>query len=200
MGDDALRVARERASGLEPAAAASRVGAGWDGSRHEFTLPFLGSVASVTYPGYEVLLCDEPSPPHIAALLVYHLAWSDGSMPGGRWISFAELPDASFYVSAFRGYTGAHIARHFSTRAATPGEAVARVGGERLPGLADEAWRISALPRVPVALLWWNADDEFEARAELLFNSTASHHLNTEGCAILGSWLTSLLVRSSGPL
>lgn len=195
MGDDALRAARGKAAGLEPAAAASRAGAEWDAEKLEFRLEFFGSPASMTYPAYVVSLGQDSAPPHIAALLVYYLALSDGSVPTGRWVSFANLPDASFYVTAFRGYTGAHIARHFASQAEKLSDAVRQVGGEDLPGFADRAWRIPALPRVPVALLWWNADDEFEARAELLFDATASHHLNTEACAILGSWLTSLLVR-----
>lgn len=191
---DALAAARATAAGLDPVGAASRVGAEWDDVALEFRLPCFGRVVSVTYPAYEVSIGDEAAPTHIAALVVYHLALSDGSLPTGTWISFADLPDGSFYVSAFRGYTGGPIVRCFSPDGRRLRHAVARLGGATLPGLADRAWRIPALPRMPLALLWWDADEEFEARAELLFASNAPHHLNTEGCAILGSWLTSLLV------
>jgi hypothetical protein len=61
--------------------------------------------------------------------------------------------------------------------------------------MADRAWRIPALPRVPVALLWWDGDDEFDPRADLLFDATASHHLTTDGCAVLGSWITGTISR-----
>ena len=193
MGD-ALAAARATAAGLDPAAAASRVGAEWDDVALEFRLPSFGRIATITYPAYEVSLGDEAAPAHIAALVVYHLALSDGSLPTGTWISFADLPDGSFYVSAFRGYTGGPIVQCFSPDGRKLCRAVARSGGAALPGLADRAWRIPALPRMPLALLWWDADEEFDARAELLFDSTAPRHLNTEGCAILGSWLTSLLV------
>ena len=77
--------------------------------------------------------------------------------------------------------------------------AIASLGGRPLTSAelatnADAAWVIDALPRVPVALLWWDADDEFPARAELLFDRTATNHLPTDGCAIVGSWLTTRLV------
>ena len=195
MGDDALRVAREQAASIDPAEAAARVGADWDARRGEFSLRFLGSAASLTHPGFEVGIGGHAPPPHIAALLVYHLAISDGSMPSGEWISFAELPEASFYVTAFRGYTGARIAREFAPVGTRLESVVDGVGGTDLPGLADRAWLIPALPRVPIALLWWDADDEFDARAELLFDSSAAAHLTTDGCAVLGSWLTSTLCR-----
>ena len=198
MSADALRVAREKAAGLDPSAAASRIGAEWSEGDHSLTLPFLGKTASITHPAYEVTVAARPAPPHIAALLVYHLVLSDGSMPIGTWVSFADLPDASFYVTAFRGYTGTRIARHFASHVTRLDSAIMSVGSEKLPGLADHAWLVPALPRVPMALLWWEADDEFEARAEILFDSTASHHLTTDGCAILGSWLTSMLIRHEG--
>jgi len=196
MSGEALRVAREAASGLDPARAADRIGAQWDEKKLEFRLPVFGSLASVAYPSYEVAIDGRPAPPHLAALLVYHLSLSDGSMTAGEWISFASLPDAAFYVTAFRGYTGAMLVRRFAaTHEVVLGEAVERVGGEKLAGFGDRAWRIPALPRVPLALLWWNASEEFDARAELLFDSTAARHLTTDGCAVLGSWLTSLLSR-----
>lgn len=199
MGEEALKVARHMAAGRSPREAASRTGAAWDEKRRQLTLPFLGATASVTFPDLNVAIDDRRAPSHIAALVLYHIALSDGSTPTGEWISFAQLPDASFYVTAFRGYTGARIARHFSTlHASSLGNAVGSLGGERLPGLADNAWFIPALPHVPLALLWWDSDDEFEARAELLFDATASHHLTTDGCALLGSVLTSQLVAQAG--
>ncbi len=193
MSNDALRAAREAAADLDPVAASLRVGADWDATRREFAFPFFGARATVTHPAYEVAADGRPLPPHIAALIVYHLAQSDGSLPVGKWISFAELPDGSFYATAFRGYASARIARQFAVRSEDLAQATERLCAEPLRGLADRAWLVPALPRVPIALLWWDADDEFGARAELLFDASVPHHLNTEGCAILGSWLTALL-------
>jgi hypothetical protein len=112
-------------------------------------------------------------------------------------MSFAELPEASFYVTAFNGYTGAQIARIFGPEGARLDAAAERIGATPLTGLADRAWNVPGLPRVPVALLWWDADDEFGARAQLLYDRTASAHLTTDGCAVLGSWLTSMLSRGA---
>jgi hypothetical protein len=198
MGDDALRVARQKAADLDPAEAAACVDAVWDADTATFALPFLGGTATLTHPGFEVMIDDSPAPPHVAALLVYHLAISDGTPPAGEWMSFADLPEASFYVTAFNGYTGAQIARTFGPDGERLDDAVPRqIGGSPIEGVADRAWTIPALPRVPVALLWWDADEEFGARAQLLYDETASHHLTTDGCAVLGSWLTSVLSRGA---
>ncbi len=196
MSSEALRVARDLARAVSPQVAAAAVGAVFEGSADKgvFTLSFLGAPVSIRWPELELVDASR-TPPHIEALLFYHIARSDGSTPSGRWISFAELPDGGYYVAAFRGYTAAAIVRRFAGAPDTLEAAMARVSAVPLAGHADRAWLVEALPRVPVAVLWWDADDEFEARAELLFDATASRHLTTDGCAVLGSWLTAMIVR-----
>lgn len=200
MSEDALKAARALAVGIDPAAAAARCGAGFDGNAAagEFLLPFLGVEVGIRFPEFEI---DPRSglPPHVQALLVYHLAQSDGSLPVGEWCSFADLPNARFYARAFQGYTGDALCRRIGGRADGVAEAVAALGGRALDPAelatnADAAWVVPALPRVPVTMLWWDADEEFSARSELLFDTTAASHLPTDGCAVLGSWLTSRVI------
>lgn len=197
---DALKAARERAEDIDPKASARACDVAYDGDEAygAFLVPFLGDDIRITFPEFDCVPSDAV-PPHVLALLIHHLAVSDGSIPTGPWISFADLPNGGFYVTAFRGYTAGPIMRRFTGHEADLERAVGAVGGQGLPGMADRAWRIQALPRVPVALLWWDGDEEFEPRVEILFDITASHHLPTDGCAILGSWLTSRLERIAGP-
>jgi len=203
MSEDALIAARKLAErrfamGIDPRATAAACGGRYDGDAEGvITLPFLGAEVRLTYPQFE-LAPGETLPSHVAALLVYYLACSDGSLPVNHWVSLADLPNGEFYVNAFRGYTGAILAREFGQRPEALASAIAVLGATELPGLADLAWRIPALPLVPIALLWWNADDEFDARAELLFDVTAPNHLPTDGCAVLGSWTTATLLRLAG--
>jgi hypothetical protein len=200
VGDNALRAARELAAGLDPSAAAERCGAEFksDENGGRFSLQLLGADVAIHFPEFE-FESDCRLPPHLQALLVHHLAISDGSEPLGQWRAFADLPNGRFYASAFQGYTGDALVRRLCARAAELPDSVASLGGraltrDELATNADAAWAVAALPRVPIAILWWDADDEFSARAELLFDKTASSHLPIDGCAVLGSWLTSRLV------
>jgi hypothetical protein len=199
VGDDALRVARELAASLDPTTAAERCGALFesDSQGQRFCLSFLGADVEIGYPQLDF----GPSaqlPPHVQALLVYYLATCDGSRPTGEWHAFADLPDGRFYSRAFQGYTGDALSRRVGERSTGLSLAVEALGGRGLSPAelatnADCAWVIPALPRVPVAVVWWDADDEFPSRAELLFDATAPNHLPTDGCAVLGSWLTGRL-------
>lgn len=208
MGEDALQAARGAAATLDPDEAAERCGAHFEPSPGggRFIVPFLGADVLIDHP--EFAFAPQPwLPPHVQALLVYYLATSDGAFPTGSWRSFVDLPDGTFYWRAFQGYTGDALARRVGERATGLAEAVAELGGRDLPQRelatnADRAWVLPALPRVPVAVLWWDGDDEFGSRAEMLFDETATSHLPTDGCAVLGSWLTSRLasiVESSRP-
>jgi hypothetical protein len=49
-------------------------------------------------------------------------------------------------------------------------------GGEAVD-YGDAAFRFYPLPRVPIVLILWAADEEFPARADILFDSTCEFHL-----------------------
>ena len=59
-----------------------------------------------------------------------------------------------------------------------PGFMVAgkRLGGSPLP-MADAAFSFEITPRIPVAVLLWQGDEEFESQAKLLFDKTIAQHL-----------------------
>lgn len=196
MSETGLEAARRLAVRRDPFEAGAVCAVAYEGdrTRGDFIVPFLGTELRVSYPEFA---CDAV-PPHVLALIVYHLALSDGTPPSGRWISFAELPDGGFYVAAFRGYAASAVVRRFASARSSLEAAAETLDATRLAGMADAAWSIRALPRLPVALLWWDGDDEFGPRAEFLFDESASRHLQTDGCAVLGSWITSLLSRAAG--
>ena len=50
------------------------------------------------------------------------------------------------------------------------------LGGEQLD-FGDASLMLFPFPRVPVVLLLWTGDEEFPARADLLFDATCSSHL-----------------------
>lgn len=51
-----------------------------------------------------------------------------------------------------------------------------QLGGSRL-GYGDAAVRLFPFPRIPVVLILWREDEEFPARADLLFDSACEFHL-----------------------
>ena len=137
--------------------------------------------------------------PFDTAMLLYYLRASDGTPTSGTWVSFRELPNASLYHQAFTGYTGNRLAAAFGLAPDSLDHSARNIGGEPIVGLAPHAWRFLALPRIPLAACLWPGDEEVRAQAAVLFDSSAGHHLPTDGLALLGSGLTGRLIRESAP-
>jgi hypothetical protein len=137
MAVAALSAARALAQRREPHEMAAACGVRYEGSPDagEFHLVFLGMPVALSWPDLEQQPGTASLPGHVLALLVYHLALSDGASPTGRRITFAELPDAMFYASAFRGYTGDALVREFGSDKRLL--AAEYLGGVPIEGLAN---------------------------------------------------------------
>lgn len=173
---------------------AGRTGAAYHQSTGEMGIPLFGKRLIITP---ELMVLEEKSREkaglNTQALLLYHLTCSDGVLVTGRWISFRELPDGGFYHQAFQGYTGHQLAKTFQNDIGGLKSAALSLGG-RPEAMGDLAFSFRALPRVPVALIYWLGDEDFPASARILFDASAGHHLPTDACALLGSTLTRRLI------
>ncbi|MGB2896310.1 MAG: DUF3786 domain-containing protein [Anaerolineales bacterium] len=167
-----------------------------------------GDAILLTYWGQSVALSwpalDAFSPPggsqcstFDTAMLLYYLNTADGSPMADRWIGFRELPDGGFYHQAFQGYSGNQIAKVFGEDPETFALAAEAIGGQSLPALAPHAYLFHPLPRIRLAATLWPGDDEFPAKASVLFDATAGHYMPIDGLALLGAGLARRLIKAS---
>jgi hypothetical protein len=54
------------------------------------------------------------------------------------------------------------------------------------------------LPRIQLAAILWPGDEEFPARASVLFDGAASHYMTIDGLALLGAGLARRLEKNRG--
>ena len=107
-----------------------------------------------------------------------------------------ELPDGRMYNQAFQGYSGDELIKAFDLNVDAFKAACEKVGGVATP-LGDAAYIFHALPRLSMAVNYWCGDEDFPSSCKILFDSSASHYLPTDVCAILGSMLTRKLIKSA---
>jgi hypothetical protein len=140
----------------------------------------------------------EEAPSFIASLILTYLVTADGTTPSSRWIGFRDLPDGTFYVQAFEGYSGGRLVRELEPRGGIESfrRAAEHLGGVPLP-LGDAGYTFAVLPRVHLAAAYWEGDDEFPSQARVLFEDTAAHYLPTDGLAILGSQLVGKILKTA---
>lgn len=168
----------------------------------EFHLQLWRREIILTYPDLQVL--DASSRTELSVfdqtMVLYYFHTCDGTPMAASWIAFSELPDGRFYSQAFQGYTGRELVNAFGNDLPTFEGAARNAGGEKrfpLAGapLGDSAFAYQALPRVPLLVVYWLGDEDFQPNCQILFDAAVSHHMPTDACAILGSTLTRKLLK-----
>jgi hypothetical protein len=132
------------------------------------------------------------------AILLYNFIASGGkAQPTGTWITYQSLPNSVSKAKTLARLEK-ELAAHF---AGSPGQLrnrAAALGAQ--PANASENADCQGvfwpLPRVPILLLFWQAEpeEEFQAQAHFLFDSTVSEFLDLESLLFLVEQLIEKLV------
>ncbi len=191
-----IEAARRQLAACDAAEVARRAGLTVRNGRLD--LPLLDSGYHIAWPDLSITFRDgSDCPEDLVILVLDYLVRADGSAPTGEWIGFQELPDGAFYRRAFQGYSGDRLVRDLAADVDRFRQAARALDGEPLP-MGDTAFAFRVLPHVPLAVVWWDEDDEFPANATVLFDRVADVYLPTDGLAILGRMLCRALVKAAG--
>ena len=165
--------------------------------RGELRLSLFDTAVLVTYPGLVGFdaKTDDELPLPFQAVLAYYFHTSDGAPLTSQWLSFADLPDGRIYNQAFQGYSGDELVKAFQLDVAAF-KAACEMGGGVATLFGDAAYIFYALPRLPLLVNFWCGDEDFPSSCKILFDSSVSHYLPTDVCAILGSMLTRKLIKN----
>jgi len=106
-------------------------------------------------------------------------------------VTYKDFKDAAPYVGGFRNIAGLPIARHFGNSLQRLEKRCLALEGRSFNTevSCQLAVKFHALPKVPVVLLFNDADEEFPAQATLLFQKNADSYLDMECLAMIGSTL-----------
>ena len=196
----ALALAREQLRAAAPLDTAYRAGVRYQpggASSGCFELLYLNRPFRVTHPDGLVLYADTQKPPsHAFCLLILHyLACADGHPLADRWAAFRELPDGLMYDRAFRDRVEPPLLAAFGSRQERFASAARVLGGQPL-AFGDAAFAFAALPRLPMAVIFYAGDDELPGTVSVLFDGAAGHYLPTEDLAVLGGLLVGSLLKT----
>jgi hypothetical protein len=154
---------------------------------HEgLVLPYFGQPRWVVWPEVTVTGPEgAPEPPLTEQILILHyLQTTSGMEPEGVSVDFKQVPQGSFYWSAFVSRAKKPLLMAFGANPDFYLQVATAMGG--IPqDLGDAAAQFLALPLVPVTHVLWAGDEEFDPDASILFDVTIPGHMPTEDIAAL---------------
>lgn len=158
-----------------------------------FRIPFLDQVYRVSFPDMKFEREDQAETTEIPIqeqVLILHYMMGKGTSPvSGQWVSYREIPGASFYYSAFVKRAVNPLKGVFGRNVPGFKQVAERLSGKKVePG--DAAYEFDVFPRIPLQLIVWEGDDEFPAEANILFKAGIETILSPEDIA----WLAGMLV------
>jgi len=193
----AYDLARERVAALDPKQCLQHPGFQLVEGK-EIAFPFLGVRRIVSLPDGRVFNdSGAEETPRLAALLLHYLLASTKlpSVLTGREIEFRSLPGGMSYIGPYSGRTIARLIREFDDEIGLLRSAALSLRAELCEGEGDLAFSVEVLPQVPVKIIFWQKDEEFPARATILYDASIAEALTTEDVVVLTEALVGELIR-----
>ena len=176
---------KEKTSSIDFSIAAEPIGCNWSGpDRDSLFLKFLGQDVELSHD--TVLICGrEVEDPRDQILLYNYIHFGGGPVPEQDWIGMESLPNSISKIRTLRVYCEERIADHFSGKAELLKQHAAEIGGvlqEQPEQNCTAAFLVSALPRLPLYVLFWDEEEEdgFPAKVKVLFDKNVLAFLDIE--------------------
>jgi hypothetical protein len=171
---------------IDLASSAAELGAAVEGNA--LKIPLFGNQHTVSADGISDPMGKRPSHDICVILSKYVLLCPHGRLENNQWVSFRDFKDSGPLITYFAHDVERGIASFFSGRLNDLEKACAALKGSppRLEATYDLSRRFEALPRLPIILLYNDADEEFPAKCAILFEARAERYLDAECLAMVG--------------
>ncbi len=115
-------------------------------------------------------------PDYMALFIVHYLLGSTTTPPAGEWVSEKDIPGGTAFFRGPHTLPTGKLVYTFGDDLDRFSKTCLRTGG-RPVDMADAAFAFDIRPNIPVAVLYWQGDEDFGAEAKLLFDRSISRHL-----------------------
>jgi hypothetical protein len=135
----------------------------------------------------------------VGSALIYYILKESSSRAKGKFVKFSELAGPLFNQSSYSpGALEGPLIKRFQGRLPELLAAAASVGGRQggEAGLGSVSLIFNLLPHLPLQLIFYDRDDEFPARATLLFDDNATQIIEFEVLAVLVTVFVQFLIKA----
>ena len=163
----------------DPEIVTSRTDCRFDKIKEQYIVNIWGHTYCVDLNKYEVRPQEQGLKTHHNCLylfILYYLMKSKSIAPSGVWVSEKDIPGGAAF------FRGPHtIPVDLITGRFGEDIDLFKKECEKLKGIplkmADAAFLFNITPTIPVAVLYWQGDEDFPSEARLLFDRTIEQHL-----------------------
>ena len=155
-------------------------------------IPLLDRTYLVSYPRFEFedqADNQKEIPLQEQVLILHYLMAAETPDLSGQWVSYREIPGASFYFGAFVKRAVDPLKKVFGQNISGFCQAAEKLQARKIEN-GDAGFEFQMFPAVPLQLILWEGDNEFPAEANILFDKTIGRMLSPEDVA----WLAGMVV------
>ncbi|MCP3874279.1 MAG: DUF3786 domain-containing protein [Desulfobacteraceae bacterium] len=156
-----------------------RTGCKFDKSKNQYVIKIWGRSYCIDLNNYEI----KPVGSHVKTyrdflylFILYYLMKSKNIDPSGTWVSEKDITGGAAFFRGPHTIPTDVIIQKFGDDIALFKKECNVLGGSAI-NLADVAFAFQITPSIPVAVLYWQGDEDFPSEAKLLFDKTIEHHL-----------------------
>ena len=133
------------------------------------------------------------------AMAIYHLFYYSRpeARVKGEFVPFRQVKRAAPFEAAYKRNILEPFARTFGGHMEELANACRRLGGKPIPQ-GDVGFVINVFSCMPLTVVFWDRDEEFEAQANILFDADITDYLHEETVVLVAEELTRRLVEEAG--
>jgi Domain of unknown function (DUF3786) len=115
----------------------------------------------------------------LGLVIVYYLLRSKDIAVSKEWISEKDIPGGPTFFRGPHKIPTHIIENRYENNIKEFREICEKLQGIPL-NMADSAYSFRIVPRIPVAVQFWDADEDFPAESKILFDKTITEHLSPD--------------------
>ncbi|MDI6801916.1 MAG: DUF3786 domain-containing protein [Thermodesulfovibrionales bacterium] len=124
--------------------------------------------------------------PWIKILLLHYIRTAGKGELSSKWISYGEMKSGMVKASSFQRECEEPLKEFFDDNFDKTMSVLQRLGAQTCEGFpTPNAFHLYLLPKIPVVILYWPKEEEFESKVKIIFDSTVDRFLDAESVIFL---------------
>jgi hypothetical protein len=146
---------------------------------------FLKREYRITLDGVEAL-DSQPVSANNGSVLIYYLLSNGRGDPENSYVLFESIPRMISGLGFQNRMMSRHLERKFGNDYVQFSEAAVKLGGiEEESRMGKHLWKFAVLPKIPLKIVYYEADDEFPTNIQIMLDKTALQFLEFECLAFM---------------